>query len=64
MKSRGWKSAFVVTQYYHVPRSCLALRKFGIGTVFSAHAYYFGPKDLIGLPREVAGLIQYGWRKY
>lgn len=64
LKSRGWSSVFVVTQYYHVPRSRLAVSNFGVKTLYWAHARYFGPKDLLGIPREIAGLVSYTLRGY
>ena len=55
MKINGWKSALVVTQYFHVTRSVLALRRFGVSTVFSVHANYFEWRDVYSVAREVAG---------
>ena len=39
-------SVFVVSQYFHLPRSRLALRRFGIPTVYSAHAHFFEARDV------------------
>ena len=64
MKERGLSKALVITQYFHIPRSRLALRKFGIPTVYSAHARYFEGRDLYSIPREVAGMLTYTLRNY
>lgn len=59
MQSRGWRSATVVTQYFHVPRSKLALRQQGVDEVRGAHPAYFEPRDLYSIPREVVGYVAY-----
>ena len=64
MRERGWKSACVVTQYYHVPRARLALRRFGVGTVYSEHARFFEGRDPFSILREMAGNVTYRLRKY
>jgi vancomycin permeability regulator SanA len=52
-------SALVVTQYFHVPRTKLALQKVGVGTVYSVHARFFEMRDLYSIPREVIGFVRY-----
>lgn len=64
MTARGWKSALVVSQYYHVPRCRLALRRVGVGEVSSAHANYFEVRDLYSTCREVAAYAYYLLRGY
>lgn len=64
MRERGWKSAYVVTQYYHVPRARLALTRFGVKTIYSAHARFFEPMDAFALLREMAGYVTYTLRSY
>jgi vancomycin permeability regulator SanA len=54
----------VVSQYFHVPRSRMALKRFGIPTVYSAHAYFFEARDLYSAPREVLGYVNYCFRRY
>jgi uncharacterized SAM-binding protein YcdF (DUF218 family) len=61
MAQRGLTSAMVVTQYFHVPRTKLALRKAGVGTVHSVHARYFELRDLYSIPREVIGYARALW---
>ncbi len=59
MRENGWQSAMVVTQYFHVPRMRLALRRSGITPVFSAHARYFELRDIYSIAREVIGYGAY-----
>lgn len=59
MQAHGFKSALVVTQFFHVPRSRYALRLVGIDTVHSAHADYFETRDFYSLVREMIALPAY-----
>ena len=62
MAARGFKSVTVITQYFHVPRTRLALRSYGVTTVGSAHAHFFELRDLYSIAREIAALPAY-WLK-
>ena len=59
MRARGWRSAFVITQYFHVPRTRLALSKCGVDVAGWAHAPFFEWRDLYSVPREVLGYPDY-----
>jgi vancomycin permeability regulator SanA len=59
MRENGWRSAMVVSQYFHVPRMRLALKRSGITPVFSAHAQYFELRDVYSIAREVIGYGAY-----
>lgn len=59
MRENGWRSAMVVSQYFHVPRMRLALKRSGITPVFSAHARYFELRDVYSIAREVVGYGAY-----
>jgi vancomycin permeability regulator SanA len=59
MRENGWQSAMVVSQYFHVPRMRLALKRSGITPVFSAHAQYFELRDIYSIAREVIGYGAY-----
>jgi uncharacterized SAM-binding protein YcdF (DUF218 family) len=59
MRENGWRSAMVVTQYFHVPRMRLALERSGVTPVFSAHARYFERRDVYSIAREVVGYGAY-----
>jgi vancomycin permeability regulator SanA len=60
MQERGWQSAVVISQYYHVPRAKLALRQEGVARVSGAAAEYrFAWTDPISILREFAGFYAY-----
>ena len=60
MQERGWQSAVVISQYYHVPRAKLALRQEGVAHVSAAAAEYrFAWTDPLSIVREVAGFYSY-----
>jgi vancomycin permeability regulator SanA len=60
MQARGWQSAVVISQYYHVPRAKLALRQEGVTQVSGAAAEYrFAWTDPLSILREFAGFYTY-----
>jgi uncharacterized SAM-binding protein YcdF (DUF218 family) len=59
MANRGLRSAVVVTQYFHITRSRLALKQAGIQDVSSAHARFFEMRDIYSVLREVVALPVY-----
>ena len=59
-----FRSVFVVSQYFHLPRARLALERFGISPVYSAHAHYFELRDFYSSPRELAAYVRYYFRSY
>lgn len=59
MRLHNLKSAFVATQYFHVPRLKLALERNGISEIGNAHAHYFEMRDLYSIPRETVGYVVY-----
>ena len=60
MQARGWQSAVVISQYYHVPRAKLALRQAGVIHVSGAAAEYrFAWTDPLSIVREFAGFYVY-----
>lgn len=59
MQAHGFKSATVVSQYFHVTRSRLALQWAGVPTVHGAHAYFWDSRDVYSLPRELIALPVY-----
>jgi len=64
MADHRMRSVLVVTQYFHVPRSRLALERFGVSPVYSVHADYFSFKDLWWVPRDALGYCYYRLREY
>ncbi|HEU4451671.1 MAG TPA: YdcF family protein [Longimicrobium sp.] len=59
MRQKGWTGAVVVSQYFHIPRCRLALRRQGISPVYSTYARYFEPRDLYSIAREMVGYPAY-----
>ena len=64
MRQRALRSAMVISQYFHVPRAALALRRSGVEKVYSAHARYFELRDFYSAPRELIGFVRYALRSY
>ena len=64
LRQRKGTSIFVVTQYFHIPRTRLAFERFGVAPVFSAHAHWFELRDLYSAPRELMAYIYYYYRGY
>jgi uncharacterized SAM-binding protein YcdF (DUF218 family) len=64
MRRNGWGSALIVSQYFHIARTRLAVEGFGVRPVYSAHAEYFEPRDLYSVIREVIGYGAYLARGY
>lgn len=56
---RGFKSVMVITQYFHITRSQLALHKFGITDTSSSHARFYEWRDIYSTIREAAGYPAY-----
>jgi uncharacterized SAM-binding protein YcdF (DUF218 family) len=61
---RHFSSVLVVSQYFHLPRSRLALRRCGFTAVYSARARLFEWRDLYSSLRETAGWIEYSVRRF
>jgi uncharacterized SAM-binding protein YcdF (DUF218 family) len=64
MKENNWQSVMVISQYFHIPRSKLALNKFGVSQVYSAHADFYELRDVYSTAREVVGYTSYFLRSY
>lgn len=59
LRAEGMKSVFVITQYFHIPRSKLALSKFGVSPIFNAHPSYFEARDIYSIARELPAYLKY-----
>ena len=59
MDSMELQSAMIITQYYHITRTKLAMNKAGIKKVYSAHARIFELRDIYSLFREFFGYYKY-----
>ncbi len=64
MKSHNFHSVMVISQYFHLPRTRLALNRMGIDPVYSAHADFFESRDFYSTAREVFGYSSYLFRTY
>ncbi len=62
MQTHHWRSALVISQYFHIARCKLALQRHGVDQVFSAHATYFAIRDMYSIMREVVGYLVYAIR--
>ena len=62
---RGWTTALIVTDSYHLPRAILTFRSFGIRATGSAAPYRWrfrnSLKRLRMYGREVVACLWYGW---
>lgn len=57
-------SIIVVSQFFHLPRTMLAIKKQGIASVGAAYADYHEWRDIFSIFREVPALILYYFRGY
>ena len=64
VEEKGFKKVLLVTQYFHIPRYRLALKRFGVEEVYTAHAYHFEWRDWYSTPRELLGLVKYAFKRY
>ena len=65
MRAHGLRSAVAVSQYYHLTRCKLALRRFGVPTVYGAPARLaLEPREPWSWLREVVGWYSYALREY
>ena len=59
MRLRGFRSALIVSQYFHISRSRMALHKFSIKNVHSVHAKFFEWRDIYSTAREAIAIYGY-----
>lgn len=64
MNEQGWGSALAISQYYHVPRTRLALQRFGIKPVYAVRADGFSWRGITFLAREVIAYPSYWLKPY
>ena len=64
LQERHLKSVFVISQYFHLPHSRLALHRFGIGPVYSAAPSFYEARDIYSSIRELFGYINYSLRSF
>ncbi len=64
MNEHQWQSTIAISQYFHLPRTKLALEKSGVKTVYTAHANFFELRDLYSTVREVFSYASYQFRSF
>jgi vancomycin permeability regulator SanA len=57
MRSQHMDSAIMVSQFFHIARIRLALKKFGIDAAGNIHSTYFEMRDIYSTFREVAAYV-------
>ncbi len=62
MNEKGWKSSMLVSQFFHIARLQLALKKFGVIATGHVHANYYEARDAYSLVREVAAYFEYTFK--
>ncbi|RBL82900.1 YdcF family protein [Streptomyces cavourensis] len=62
LREHGYTSALAVTQYFHVPRTMLALKRQGVAQVGGASPRFFEARDLYSILRELPALAWYAVR--
>jgi vancomycin permeability regulator SanA len=63
MRERHLRTALIATQYFHVPRTELALNQHGVDVVGSRHARFAERRDIYSLTREAVAVPVYLLRK-
>jgi len=64
IEENDFDSVLVISNYFHIPRIKMACKRFGIELVYSAHAHYFGLRDVYSITREVIAYGYYLGRSY
>ncbi|WP_236755784.1 YdcF family protein [Achromobacter pulmonis] len=62
MREHGYVSAIAITQYFHVPRTMLALRRHGVPEVGGASPRFVEARDLYSILRELPAIAWYAMR--
>lgn len=59
MKQQGFKTVTIVTQYFHIARTKLAMEQNNIPVIYQAHANFFEWHDVYAIAREVVAYYVY-----
>lgn len=62
MREQGYTRALAVTQYFHVPRTMLALKRQGVAEVSGGYPAFFESRDLYSVFRELPAVALYIFR--
>jgi len=63
MEQRQFKSALIISEYFHMARCRIAFEKFGVSPVYTSHAPFWSVRNFYSVPREVAGILEYSLSK-
>ncbi|PXX44932.1 YdcF family protein [Undibacterium pigrum] len=59
MHEKNWKSSMLVSQFFHIARFQLAMKKFGVEPVGHVHSTDYEIRDAYSLTREVFAYFEY-----
>lgn len=59
MEQHGFSDLLVITQFFHIPRSRLALSKCGVSAPYHSHSRSYGMRDIYSTLREVPAFAKY-----
>lgn len=62
LRENGGDSVIAVSQYFHLPRTVMALERFGVPRAGAAYARYVEWRDGYSISREVPGWLYYRFR--
>lgn len=62
MREHGYVRALAVTQYFHLPRTMLALRRHGVPEVSGGYPRFFEWRDVYSAFRELPAMAWYAFR--
>lgn len=62
MRQNNWHSAIIVSQYFHIARTKLAIEQNGVKEVYWAAANYFEIRDIYSISREFFAYYAYLFR--
>lgn len=62
LREKGWESTILASQFFHVARLQLAMKKFGVKVAGHAHATYYEVRDVYSLAREVLAYFEYTFK--
>lgn len=59
IRSKGLRNPMLVSQFFHISRLRLALRKHGVDSAGNVHSLRFEVRDFYSVAREVLGYVEY-----
>lgn len=59
MQKNGFNSAIAISQYFHILRTVISMKRCGVSPVYHAHPSYFEWRDVYSVPREVLAIYYY-----